>query len=313
MYGHDIKSVMRYRIDKRECRARLRAGSQSFYAASLLLPAAYRQPITALYAFCRVADDEIDAAGAPASALTGLYRRLDRIYAGRPGNCAVERQFTDVVLSHGIPYALPAALLEGFEWDLCGRRYETVSDVYAYGARVAGTVGVMMAILMGVRDKEILGRACDLGVAMQLTNIARDVGEDARAGRVYLPAELLSERGVGRETWLADPRPCRGTAYATRQLLARADQLYRRAEWGIAQLPFACRPAIFSARLIYAEIGAEIERNGHDSVTRRAVVPRRRKLALLSQAALAAIGAGRRDRAPVLSEARFLIDAVAEA
>ena len=313
MYGHDLQSVLRYRIDKRECRARLRAGSQSFYGASLLLPAAYRQPITALYAFCRVADDEIDASGAHAGSLRGLYRRLDRIYAGRPGNSAVERQFADCVHIHGIPYALPAALLEGFEWDLCGRRYETLSDVYAYSARVAGTVGVMMAILMGVRDQEILGRACDLGVAMQLTNIARDVGEDAAAGRVYLPAELLAEKGVDSERWLADPVPCDATTHATRRLLARADQLYRRAQWGIAQLPFGCRPAIFAARLIYAEIGAVIESRGFDSVTSRAVVPRGRKLSLLSQAALAAVGASRRERAPILREARFLIDAVAEA
>jgi phytoene synthase len=313
MYGHDLKSVMRYRIDKRECRSRLRAGSHSFYAASLLLPAIYRQPITALYAFCRVADDEIDAAGARAGALDRLYRRLDRIYAGQPGNSAVERQFADLVLTHRIPYALPAALFEGFEWDLRGREYRSLSDVYAYSARVAGTVGVMMAILMGVRDKEILGRACDLGVAMQLTNIARDVGEDAQAGRVYLPAELLADRGLDVQAWLARPVPGPASAHATRELLRCAARLYRRAEWGIAQLPFACRPAMFAARLIYAEIGAEIERNDYDSVTRRAVVGRRRKLALLAQAAKAATATRRCDRAPILNEARFLIDAVAEA
>ncbi len=313
MYGHDLKSVLRSRIDMRECRGRLQAGSQSFFAASLLLPKVYRQPITALYAFCRLADDEIDAATAQQSALERLYERLDRIYSDRPGNCSVERAFSDVVLRHRIPYALPAAMLEGFAWDLDGRCYESVSDVYAYSARVAGTVGVMMAILMGAREKEVLSRACDLGVAMQLTNIARDVGEDARSGRVYLPSELLAEHGIRSDEWLQEPVFNEATAHATRQILERADGLYRRAEWGIRQLPLVCRPAMFAARLIYADIGREIEQAGFDSVSRRAVVPQSRKGALLIRAARAATTSGRRDRAPVLNEVRFLIDAAVEA
>ena len=313
MYGHDLISVLQARIDMRECRERLQRGSQSFFAASLLLPKRYRQPITALYAFCRLADDEIDASTARQDALDGLYSRLDRIYADRPGDCPVERAFTEVVMRHRIPYTLPAAMLEGFAWDLNGRSYGSISDVYAYSARVAGTVGVMMAILMGARDKEILSRACDLGVAMQLTNIARDVGEDARCGRLYLPAELLSAGGVCGDTWLQQPAVNPAVAEATRKILERADDLYRRAEWGIRQLPVACRPAMFAARLIYADIGRVIAENRYDSVSSRAVVSRSRKLMLLGRAIQATAAGGRRDRAPVLNEVRFLIDAVQEA
>ncbi len=97
------------------------------------------------------------------------------------------------------------ALLEGFAWDAAGRRYDTLDDLLDYAARVAGAVGAMMAVLMGVRDPALLARACDLGVAMQLTNIARDVGEDARAGRLYLPLAWLREAGIDPDAFLADP------------------------------------------------------------------------------------------------------------
>lgn len=313
MYDYDLQSLMRYRLDMRECRSRLRQGSRSFHAASLLLPAEYRSPITALYAFCRVADDEIDRADSTARALHSLDCRLERIYAGRPADCAVERSFSDVVHRYGVPRTLPEAMLEGFDWDLGGKRYHSMSDVYAYSARVAGTVGVMMAILMGVRDEDNLSRACDLGVAMQLTNIARDVGEDARAGRLYLPAELLADRGVDARGWLREPEFNRGVAHAVREVLAEADRLYRRAEWGIARLPLRCRPAMFAARLIYAEIGRVIRDNGWDSVNRRAVVSGPRKAGLLARAGQATIAGCRPGDAPSLTEVRFLIDAVANA
>ena len=95
-----------------------------------------------------------------------------------------------------MPRILPDALLEGLAWDAMGRRYATLSDLRAYSARVASAVGAMMCVLMRVRDRDALARACDLGVAMQLTNIARDVGEDAREGRLYLPTDWLAGAGV---------------------------------------------------------------------------------------------------------------------
>ena len=105
----------------------------------------------------------------------------------------------------------------------------SLEALHGYAARVAGTVGVMMTLLMGVRDAAALARACDLGVAMQLTNIARDVGEDARAGRLYLPLDWLDEAGVDRDRFLAAPAPSPALARVVARLLAEADRLYARA------------------------------------------------------------------------------------
>jgi phytoene synthase len=147
----------------------------------------------------------------------------------------------------------------------------------------------MMSIVMNTRTPEALARACELGVAMQLTNIARDVGEDARAGRLYLPMQWLREEGIEPDAWLANPVFGPGIARVVQRLLAAADDLYARAEKGVAHLPRDCRPAIHAARLVYAEIGREVEAAGADSVNKRAVVSGRRKLALLARASTAAV------------------------
>lgn len=310
MYGYDFKSVLRYRMDMRICRDMLRAGSHSFYAASLLIPGEYRSPMTALYAFCRDADDAIDQNPDPHGGLDELHRRLSAIYADRPWDKAVDRAFADVVQRASIPYELPAALLEGFAWDVAGRHYRSVSDVYAYSARVAGTVGMMMALIMGARERSVLSRACDLGVAMQLTNICRDVGEDARLGRLYLPADLLVRHSIDGEEWLKKPVLNEGISEVIQILLEVADRLYMQSEWGIAQLPARCRPGIFAARSIYAEIGSELERRGFDAINQRAYVDARRKLRLLATSMRKAVSDRPHDRAPMLEETRFLLDAV---
>jgi phytoene synthase len=208
---------------------------------------------------------------------------------------------------------LPDALLEGFLWDTQQRRCETLADVEAYAARVAATVGAMMALVMEVHDADALARACDLGVAMQLTNIARDVGEDARAGRLYLPRQWLIEVGIDPEAWLREPRFSPAIATVIERLLGAADTLYQRAEHGIAALPRDCRPAIRAARLVYAEIGEQLRRDGLDSVNRRVVVSKQRKLALMARAASAAVLSAGRPAAPlpVLPAVQFLVDAAA--
>jgi phytoene synthase len=290
----------------------IRVGSRSFYAASRLLPDDVRQGAYALYAFCRLSDDAVDVEGGDAKAIWRLRARLDRVYDGVPAADPVERALADAVRRFAIPRALLDGLIEGLAWDVEGRAYESLSDLYAYAARVAGTVGGMMAALMGARTPDLVARACDLGVAMQLTNIARDVGEDARAGRLYLPRAWLREAGVDPDAWLADP--CFGPELAgvVERLLRHADQLYRRADTGIANLDIACRPAIFAARLIYAEIGARVESLGFDSVSSRVSVSAWRKTALLARAlehacrSAAVSPAGR-----PLEETRFLVEALA--
>jgi len=296
------------------CRALLREGSKSFHAASLLLPRAVREPATALYAFCRIADDAVDLVDAKHAALARLAHRLDRVYAGSPLPMPADRAFTRVVAAHAIPRALPEALLEGLLWDAEERRYATLADVEAYGARVAGAVGAMMCLVMGVRDPVAMARATDLGIAMQLTNIARDVGEDARAGRLYLPMDWLHEAGIDPDAFLQAPEFSPAIASVTHRLLLRAATLYARGGTGLALLPRGCRPAIGAARRIYAAIGSRIAAHGHDSISRRAVVPRSEKLRLIGASLVtAALPAPITDRSPPLEANRHLVDAISYA
>jgi phytoene synthase len=254
--------------------------------------------------------------GPPPEALDRLRVRLDRAYRGAPHDHPVDRAFAAVVAIHGVPRAIPEALLEGFAWDVEGRSYDDLSGVLAYSARVASAVGVMMTVLMGRREPGVLARACDLGAAMQLTNIARDVGEDARNGRVYLPGAWLREAGVDVEAWRAKPTFTPAIGAVTERLLKEADKLYVRADLGVPMLPRDCRPAIRAARLLYADIGRVVRARGGNSVDSRAVVSKGRKLALVIRAWGARFSAGREPQAgdaPALPEVQFLLDAVAGA
>jgi phytoene synthase len=296
--------------DLAACRAALHVGSRSFLMASLLLPRRVRDAATALYAFCRMADDAIDESGGTLATLAHLHDRLDRACAGTPLPIPADRALAALLAEHAIPKTLPEALLEGFAWDAQGRRYETFDDLLAYATRVAGTVGAMMAVLMGVREPAVLARACDLGIAMQLSNIARDVGEDARAGRLYLPQAWLREAGVTPEAFLDAPSFSPALAGVVARLLDAAEEFYRCADLGIAHLPLACRPGIGAARLLYAEIGVQVRRQGHDSVTTRAVVPGSRKLALLARSLARALAAPEDASDPAIAQARYLVEAV---
>lgn len=300
-------------FDLQACDELMRTGSRSFFAASRVLPTRMRAPAAALYAFCRVADDAIDLSDDRHGALADLRQRLDAVYAGQPRPIVADRALAYVVQSRGIPRLLLDALLDGFAWDAEGRQYESLEDLHGYAARVAGTVGAMMSLVMDTRGQAALSRACELGVAMQLTNIARDVGEDARAGRLYLPHAWLREAGIDPAAWLAQPVFGPGIAAVVQRLLAEAERLYVRAEQGVAALPRDCRPAILGARLVYAEIGREIEDAGLDSVNRRAVVSDRRKLALMARASTAwlRVGSKAQAQAPALPAVSFLVDAAA--
>lgn len=297
--------------DLAACGRIIRAGSKSFHAASLLLPRDVRAAAYALYAFCREADDAVDCGADPIAALAGVRSRLAGAYAGRPVAGSVDRAFAWVVKAYGIPLAIPEALIEGFEWDSAGRRYATISDVKAYAARVAGTVGVMMALVMGVRGRKALARACDLGMAMQLTNIARDIGEDARTGRCYLPVSWLEEAGLTVDAMSALDTADEPVRLLTARLLSEAGPLYERGISGIALLPASCRPAIRAAAAIYAEIGEEIAKAGHDTISQRAVVSTWRKLALAAGSVMPVASDPALLQAPADRASQFLLDAVA--
>lgn len=297
------------RADLLACRSMLRGGSRSFFAAALLLPARVHRPATALYAFCRVADDLIDG-GEATRPLDTLRVRLDAIYRGDPVADPADRALAHVVKRHRLPRLPLDLLLEGFAWDAENRRYEDLPALMDYAARVAGTVGAMMATLMGATEPSTVARACELGMAMQLSNIARDVGADARAGRLYLPLAWLREARIDPDAFLADPAPGSALAGVVARLLAEADVLYRRADAGIAVLPLSCRPGIGAARHLYAAIGHQVARNGYDCVHRRASVPGPRKLVLGGRALFAAAWPGRRCTAPPLDAVRGLVAAV---
>lgn len=302
--------------DRAACREMILHGSKSFYSASLLLPAAVREGAYAIYGFCRLSDDEIDLADS-AEGLARLARvkrleeRLNAAYAGTPHNHFVDRCLADTVAETALPIEAPLALLEGLRWDAEGRCYENLEALSAYGIRVAGSVGVMMAALMGVRREDLLARACDLGVAMQYTNICRDIGEDARSGRFYLPLDWAEAAGLDVEAFLENPEATPTVRALTRRLLREADRLYGRADGGIAGLPLACRPAIFAARYLYAEIGREVARRDYDSVSSRAVVSKPRKIALLGHAGVSALTALRAAPAKSMETAEALVAAVA--
>ena len=296
--------------DVAACRALLARGSKSFSAAALLLPRRVRDASAVLYAFCRVADDAVDLSSEEGR-VDRLRRRLARVYTGDGLEGPVDRAFSDLVRGYDLPIEVFSALLEGFEWDARGRTYETLGDTLAYSARVASTVGAAMTVIMGAREPQMVARACDLGLAMQLTNICRDVGEDAHNGRLYLPAEWLRREGVDPAAFLRDPRPLPGVRRVVLQLLEIADGLYTMADAGLAELPAGVRPAMIAARLVYADIGRVIRRAEGDSVTSRAVVSGARKAGLLGRAVLASFGpTSSLLREPEAPEAAFLVEAI---
>ncbi len=307
-------------IDERDlahCVEAIRHGSRSFHAASRLLPARVRDPALALYAFCRLADDAVDLQPAKADAVLRLHERLDKAYAGRPEERPADRAFAAIIEGFDMPRELPDALLEGLAWDAMERRYDDLSALRAYSARVASAVGAMMCVLMRVRDRDALARACDLGVAMQLTNIARDVGEDAREGRLYLPQDWMREAGIEPEAFLQDPRMSPELGGLIGRLLDHAAHLYRRSEAGIAVLPVDARPGIFAARFIYAGIGQAVARNRNDSIAHRARTGRTQKLGWLAWSLVRSAGTLGLPRSALLHarpvpETEFLVAATAE-
>ena len=270
--------------DLQACVAMMQGGSKTFFAASRLLPPRVRTAAIALYAFCRVADDLVDEAQPGDTPLEVLQVRLDAIYAGTPHDHVEDHALSLVVQQYKLPRHLLDALIEGFAWDAAGRTYDSIEDLHAYGARVAGSVGAMMSWIMGPQSMDTLSRACELGVAMQLTNIARDVGHDASIGRLYLPRRWMIEAGVQPDAWLAKPTFTPAIAQVVSRLLEEADRLYKQAHSGIAALPPDCRAAICAASMIYADIGYQLRREGLDSVNKRTVVSTTRKLMLLASA-----------------------------
>jgi phytoene synthase len=277
----------------RDCRRVLARHSRSFHLASCLFPRARRDEVAAVYAWCRACDDAIDLAppSGQSAALESLRRNLGSVYAGEPQADAVASCFQEVVRRRSIPIEYPLELLEGMSMDVGFVRYARERELLVYCWRVAGVVGLMMCHVMGVSDPSAAPHAAHLGIAMQLTNICRDVLEDLERGRVYLPSEWLSAE-VARELALGaqarsgslPAKARRELTIAARRMLALADRYYASADVGLTHLEPRSALAVRTARLVYAEIGREIERRGFDVLAGRAVVPTRTKLRLMGRA-----------------------------
>lgn len=277
-------------------RRSIATGSKSFALASRLLTREMRRDCVLLYAWCRHADDVIDgqASGhSPAAAtrppeeararLQELRRRTHQALEGAKTE-TVYGGLARVVNSRRIPRRHVDELLDGFRMDVEARRYRDMSDVLDYCYHVAGVVGVMMARIMGVRDPEVLDRASDLGIAFQLTNIARDVVDDARIGRVYLPRSLLRAEGLdGVDP--DDPGQRAALHRAALRLLDLSEAYYDSATAGVAALPRRPAFAIAAAQGIYRRIGVKLRGQGPGAWEGRLSTTRAEKLRLVAKAA----------------------------
>jgi phytoene synthase len=268
----------------------IRAGSKSFALAARLLPRTVRLDVADLYAYLRAIDDAVDLAPPEAQGahVVRLEVDLERIYDGAPQRDPVRAAFQRIVYAHGIPRAYPDELLAGMRMDASGTRYATLDDLLRYAYRVAGTVGLMLCHVFGVREERALAHAAHLGIAMQLTNICRDVAEDLQRGRLYLPESLLGtplaamldrQRGT-----VPSQEAARALAPALDRLLRCADRYYASADIGLRSLEFRVGLAVRTARLVYAAIGDELRRRDLSVRAGRAVVPLATKLRLAGRA-----------------------------
>ncbi len=257
-----------------QARTTIQQGSKSFAGAAALFGRDMRESAYMLYAWCRYCDDVIDGqelgfakAEADTSDPYARYRMLREktraAYRGEPVTDPVFQSFQRVVHKHDVPEQYPLDLLRGFHMDVADHTYANAADTLAYGYYVAGAVGVMMAMVMGVRDEQVLNRACDLGIGFQLTNISRDIIDDARIGRIYLPASWLAQENVPHtcEAILA-PANRPAIARVAHRLLTQAEPYYASAMYGIPHLPFRAAWAIATAKRIYRHIGIGVMARG---------------------------------------------------
>jgi phytoene synthase len=268
----------------------IRVGSKSFAAAARLFDSDTRRSVLMLYAWCRHCDDVVDGQAlghnmaAPVDATAQVERLRNQTlgaYAGVPQTDPAFAAFQDVALRHAISPHHAFDHLAGFAMDAADARYDTIDDTLRYCYHVAGVVGLMMASIMGARDAAVLDRACDLGLAFQLTNIARDIVEDARIGRVYLPAAWLREAGLPVAD-LAHERHRDALARVAARLVDHAEPYYDSALDGVAALPLRSAWAIATARRVYRQIGIEVKRRGARAWDTRAGTSRATKLRLLA-------------------------------
>jgi 15-cis-phytoene synthase len=263
-------------------------GSKSFATASKLFDTQTRERVWLLYAWCRKCDDMADGqdhggamaeVGDPAERLAAIRELTAKALAGQPTGEPAFDCLGLVAAECGLTQKMADDVIDGFALDAADWRPETEDDLYRYCFHVAGAVGVMMAVVMGVSpgDEATLDRACDLGLAFQLANIARDVTEDAAAGRCYLPQEWLAMAGI-EEADLMDPQHRTALTAIVKRLCDASERYEASAKVGATQLPFRARWAVLSAAGIYGDIAREVRREGGASFESRVFTGKAAKL-----------------------------------
>jgi phytoene synthase len=257
------------------------ARDTNFYYSFLVLPAEKRRAIVAVWDFCRAVDDAADEAseGRGAAEVAQWREELARCFDGRAPQTPPGRALQPLIPRFHLPRSAFDALIEGVEMDLHPRRYATFAELYEYCIRVASAVGLMCVEIFGCRDPGSRQYAIDLGVALQLTNILRDVPGDLSRGRIYIPVEDMNAFGATEADLEAEARRTGGVrSPAVKQLLAfqadRAREYYRRADRG---LPRADARRLVAARImgsIYRQILSRIEAADYDVFSSVIRVPR---------------------------------------
>lgn len=281
---------------KDHCQQVIAHHSKSFALASRLLEPEVRDDAVVVYAWCRYCDDAVDLAESSEEQidkLAQLENELNQVYSQTAPDDAVLAAFREVTERRGIPEHYPRELLAGMRMDIEQSIYDTTEELLLYCYRVAGVVGLMMAHVLGVDDpnegETALRHATHLGMAMQLTNICRDVLEDWERGRLYLPLDLLGDAAATLRDALVDGKELpRGRAPAIgdamQKLLVLADQYYDSGTAGLWHLSWRSALSIRTARRVYAEIGERVRAKGCDPWKGRAIVPNREKIRLAAGA-----------------------------
>lgn len=277
-----------------QARDSIAKGSRSFALASRLFAPETRERAWLLYSWCRACDDIADGqdhGGAlsrvdnPQERLTYLQNMTERALAGEQTGEPAFAALALVVAECRIPHAWPRDLIQGFALDAAAFSPRTEADLLKYCYHVAGVVGLMMACIMGVAadDEETLSRANDLGLAFQLANIARDIGEDADAGRCYIPSQWLAEQGImPGEHMKRQHRP--GMAKIAQRMADMAAAYEASARIGARRLPFRSRWAVLAAAGIYGDIAREVARRGPAAWDSRVVTSKAAKLGWVARA-----------------------------
>jgi phytoene synthase len=260
------------------CAAITRENSRTFYMASGLLPADKRRAVRALYAFCRVTDNIADINEGDFAARAALDKwRVKVMSPHSAANDAVMLAWADTLARYHIPRGYAQQLIDGVARDLMQKRYETFADLAEYSYGVASTVGLMAMHIIGYHGQDALPHAVKLGVALQMTNILRDIAEDWRAGRLYLPLEELAAFGL-RESDIAVGVVDDRWREFMRFQIGRTRRLYAESWEGIALLNADGRFAITAAAELYRAILGDIEAHDFDVFNRRAHVRSAEKL-----------------------------------